>query len=76
MLREENVIYYPEDLSLLGIVFDQAVASIPPTMRTPSNRTKIAKSILVRAAAGERDPIKLGQAACDSRVGLRWHRCA
>jgi hypothetical protein len=62
-LREQSVVYYPEDLSLLGNAFDKAVAAIPAAMRTPFNRNVIARSILVQAAAGERDPIKLEQAA-------------
>jgi hypothetical protein len=63
MSREPNIVYYPEELVFLGSIFDQAVASIPDAMRTPSNRTMIARSILVQAAAGERDPIKLRQSA-------------
>jgi hypothetical protein len=63
MLREQNVVYYPEDLIFLGSVFDQAIASMPPAMRTPSNKAAIARSILMLAAAGERDSIKIKQAA-------------
>ena len=64
MLRERSVVYSPEELSLLGDIFDQAVASIPPAMRTRINRTQIARNILERAAVGERDPIELELAAC------------
>jgi len=63
MSRAQSVVFYPEDLSLLGNVFDQAIDSIPASMRTPSNKTLIARSILVEAAAGERDPIALRRAA-------------
>ena len=63
MLREQSIVYYPEDLALLGNVFDKVVASIPAVLRTPSNKTVIARSILVQAAAGECDPTKLEQAA-------------
>jgi len=66
MLRERGVAYDPEELSLLGNIFDQAVASLPPTMRTPINRTQIAKNILERAAIGESDPIEL--AACANLI--------
>jgi hypothetical protein len=37
----------------LASILDQAVATLPPTMRTPANRMEIAKIILARAAAGE-----------------------
>ena len=63
MLRERSVIFHPEELSLLGHVFDQAMESLPVAMRTPRTRTEIARNILARAAAGERDPIELELAA-------------
>jgi hypothetical protein len=63
MLREQSVVYFPEELSLLGRVLDQAIESLPASMRTPCNRTEIARNILARAADGERDPIELGLAA-------------
>jgi hypothetical protein len=69
MLGERDVVYYPEELSLLGSIFDQAIASLPAAKRTPANRTEIAKNILRRAAAGERDPIKLGLAALTDLTG-------
>ena len=69
MLGERDVVYYPEDLSLLGRIFDQAIASVPAAMRTDANRTEIAKNILRRAAAGERDPIELGLAALTNLMG-------
>jgi hypothetical protein len=53
MLRERSAVYEPEELSLLGSIFDQSVAALPAAMRTPANRTEIAKIILGRAAAGE-----------------------
>ena len=69
MLGEREVVYYPEDLTLLGRIFDQAIASVPAAMRTDANRTEIAKNILRRAAAGERDPIELGLAALTNLMG-------
>jgi hypothetical protein len=63
MLSDQSAVYYPEELSLLGEILDQAVQSLPPGMRTPQNRAAIAKNILARAATGERDPIELGLAA-------------
>ena len=53
MLSDRTAVYDPEELSLLGRVFEQSVATLPPTMRTAANRTEIAKIILERAAAGE-----------------------
>ncbi len=63
MLREQNVVYHPEELSLLGHILDRAIASLPAAMRTPSNRMAIAKNILACAATGERNPIELELAA-------------
>ena len=63
MLGEQSVVFDPEDLLLLGGIFDQALASLPPAMRTRSNRSEIAKNILASAASGERDPIELELAA-------------
>jgi hypothetical protein len=69
MLRERSVVYDPEELSLLGHILDQAIASLPAAMRTPYNRTEIARNILARAAIGERDPIELERAvALDMKV--------
>jgi hypothetical protein len=63
MLPDQSAVYYPEELSLLGQILDQAVQSLPLSMRTPQNRAAIAKNILACAATGERDPIELGLAA-------------
>jgi len=63
MSGEQNVVYLPEGLSLLGDVFDRAVGSLPAAMRSPSHRVAIAKNIMACAAAGRRDPIELELAA-------------
>ena len=55
MSVERNAIFSPEELSLLGTIFDQAIASLPATMQTPANRIEIAKIVMERAAAGERE---------------------
>ncbi|MCP3392144.1 NolY [Bradyrhizobium sp. CCGB12] len=47
----EAGIFYPEDLQVLGGLFDQAVAALPSAMQTPDNRAIIAKLILARAVA-------------------------
>jgi hypothetical protein len=51
----ETAVYNPEELSQLGRIFEQSIATLPPAMRTRANRTEIAKIILERAAAGEPD---------------------
>lgn len=43
----------PEQLSVLGRIFADAVASLPENMRTHGNRTRIAKLILGRAVIAE-----------------------
>ena len=53
MLRKRSAVYEPEELSLLGSIFDQSVAALPAAMRTPANRMEIARIILGRATAGE-----------------------
>ena len=59
MSVERTAIFGPEELALLGTIFDQAVASLPATMRTQANRTEIAKIVMDRAAAGERELLPL-----------------
>jgi hypothetical protein len=63
MLCSQGAAYGPEELSLLGEVLDRAVESLPPGLRTASNRKAIAKNILSLAATGVRDPLALEQAA-------------
>ena len=63
MLRERSFVLEPEDLSLLGNVYDQALASLPTRMRTRAYRSEIARNILASAATGERDPSELELAA-------------
>jgi hypothetical protein len=63
MLREQSGVYDPEELLLLGDVFDRALASLPTALRTPVNRRQIARNILACAAAGERNPNELERAA-------------
>ena len=63
MLSNEGVVYDPEELSLLGHILDQVLESLPVALRTPNNRTEIAKSLLACVATGERDPNKLKRAA-------------
>jgi hypothetical protein len=52
-MRERRAVYEPEQLTLLGNIFDETVAALPVGMRTPANRMEIAKIILRRTAEGE-----------------------
>ena len=72
MSPDRSGVYYPEELSLLGQVLNQAVESLPTIMRTPGNRAEIARNILACAATGERDPIELARAAL---TNLKNHCC-
>jgi hypothetical protein len=63
MAPDQSATYCPEDLSLLGQVFDSAVESLPPRLRTAGNRTAIARNILACAATGVRDTSELQLAA-------------
>lgn len=48
-----------EDLVLFRMVFESILKTLPPSMRTLKNQTKIAQHILDCAATGERDPVEL-----------------
>ncbi|WP_407175782.1 hypothetical protein [Bradyrhizobium sp. STM 3562] len=52
-VRERSAVYYPEQLSDLGQIFDEAVAALPEDMQTPATRTEIAKLILGRTGPSE-----------------------
>lgn len=68
MVSGTSLVLLPDDLSLLGSVFDGVVASLPPAMRISVNRTEIAKNLMRTAASGERDPIQLELAASKNLV--------
>ena len=70
MLRDQSVVYFPDELSLLGDILDQVLESLPTAMRTPYNRVQIAKTLLACAATGERDRIELELAATIDLKGL------
>lgn len=55
--QEYGKLYEPEQLLKLGRLFDEAVLALPSSLRTPSNRTDIAKLILGRASFAQ---IELG----------------
>ena len=58
-----GAVYEPEELSLLGKVFDEMMQSLPPVLLTPRNRVTIARSLLACCLTGERDPDVLGRTA-------------
>ncbi|MGL3104350.1 hypothetical protein [Bradyrhizobium sp. BR 1432] len=53
VLQVRGEVFDAEVLSVLGKIYDEAVAALPASMRTPVNRTEIAKLVLERTAAGE-----------------------
>jgi hypothetical protein len=59
----ESAVYYPEELALLGEVFDRVVQSLPLDLRTPHHRTTIARNLLACSLRGERDLEVLERAA-------------
>ena len=63
MLANEGAVYCPEELALLGRIFDGALESLSANMQTASSRATIARNILACATGGERDPVKLRLAA-------------
>ena len=69
MLGDQGVVFYPEELSLLGDILDQVLKSLPTAMRTPYIRTQIAKKLMACAATGERDRIELELAATTDLKG-------
>ncbi|UVO30584.1 hypothetical protein [Bradyrhizobium arachidis] len=54
--QEHGKLYEPEQLSTLGLLLDEAVLALPPSMRIPSNRIEIAKLILERASINQVEP--------------------
>ncbi|MGL3210400.1 NolY [Bradyrhizobium sp. BR 1433] len=48
-----NAVYYPEDLQVLGALFDRAIAALPAAMHTTANRISLAKFILAHAVVVE-----------------------
>ncbi|MCP3380472.1 MULTISPECIES: hypothetical protein [unclassified Bradyrhizobium] len=59
VLQARSGVFDPEDLCMLGKIFDEAVAALPASMRTPINRTEIAKLVLGRTAAGRAELVRL-----------------
>jgi hypothetical protein len=59
--------YDPETLNALRQALDQAWALLPNERKATIQKSDLADRILKRAAAGERDPVKLRAAAI---VGL------
>ncbi|UVO33125.1 hypothetical protein KUF59_07835 [Bradyrhizobium arachidis] len=58
-MQVRSGVFDPEDLSVLGKIYDEVVATLPASMRTPVNRTEIAKLVLGRIAAGEAELVLL-----------------
>jgi hypothetical protein len=71
VISNQCAVYGPEELALLGMIFDSVVQSLPPNLRTPYNRAALAQNILACACTGERDPVELARAAlADAKVSV------
>jgi hypothetical protein len=53
----------PDTISLLGAALEEAIAALPPDGRSQERKTLLASRILSAASLGERDPIRLREAA-------------
>lgn len=53
VMQDYRSVCDPEQLSVLGRIYDHAVATLPKEMRTHANRKRIAKLVLGRAVVAE-----------------------
>ena len=60
--------FSPETIELLRSVLDDAWESLRPEERACTSKTAIAGRVLDVAAAGERDPLRLREAAVGNAV--------
>jgi hypothetical protein len=58
-----GAVFQPETIKLMKSALDQAATSLPDAKRTTAMKVTLASRILKAAAKGERDPIKLKNAA-------------
>lgn len=63
MTRIPGAAFGPHDISIFKDVLDECVALLPPAERTSTTKARIAERILITAAKGERDPVRLRSAA-------------
>jgi hypothetical protein len=70
-----GAIYQPELIDLLRTALDEAESIAPAAKRTSAMKVKLASRILLAAARGERDPIRLRSAALIDDQGDDIHRC-
>jgi hypothetical protein len=63
MKATESFCYDPKTLQFLRKVLDDSWAALPPERRAVTPKSELALRILRRAAAGERDPVRLRAAA-------------
>jgi hypothetical protein len=56
---EYGVVFDPETLKLLRACLDDAWAQLSPVERSDTLKSTLASRILLAAAVGERDPVKL-----------------
>jgi hypothetical protein len=55
----ENGSFDPETITLLKIVLDEAWANLSPEQQVYTSKAVLAERILMLAAQGERDPLRL-----------------
>jgi hypothetical protein len=58
-----GAVFQPELIKLMKAILDDAAATLPESKRTSTTMAEMASQILACAAAGERDPATLKNAA-------------
>jgi hypothetical protein len=59
----KGAVFQPEDIELMKAILDEAIAALPMSQQTSSMKAELASNILSMASQGDRDPIRLREAA-------------
>ncbi len=62
-MNAQRPVFNPDEIVLLRTILDEVAALLPAKKRTSETKTLMAHRILVCAAKGERDPVRLRTAA-------------
>lgn len=62
-MNTERTLFNPDEIALLRTVLDEVAALLPAKKRTSETKALMAHRILLCAAKGERDPVRLRTAA-------------
>lgn len=62
-MNAQRPVFNPDEIVLLRAVLDEVAAMLPARKRTSETKALMAHRILVCAAKGERDPVRLRTAA-------------